>query len=128
MGIIPIDRYPVEKNASLFTPLIQALDNQAILILFPEGTRGSPETMGTLKNGVGHLVSACPTVPVIPVFFHGLGKSLPKGEFLLVPFFIDVFVGEALHWPGQRLTFMENLRQAFAKLHGKTIHLDQFSD
>jgi 1-acyl-sn-glycerol-3-phosphate acyltransferase len=117
IGIIPIERHSVEKSGSVLAPLVQALNDNAILILFPEGTRGEPESLGKLKNGIAH--SVCPDTPVIPVFFHGLGKCLPKGEFLLVPFFVDAFVGEALHWEGSRGVFMKKLNDAMSHLQHK---------
>ena len=48
-------------------------------------------------------------VPVIPVFMHGLGKVLPRGEFLPVPFFVDVFIGESMRWSGDKAAFMADL-------------------
>ena len=50
-----------------------------------------------------------PKVAFCPVFLHGLGEALPRGEALLVPFFCDVFIGESLTWTGDKTAFMEDL-------------------
>ncbi|PPD49264.1 MAG: 1-acyl-sn-glycerol-3-phosphate acyltransferase [Methylobacter sp.] len=122
IGIIPIDRKPAGKHGNPLAPIIEALDQGSILILFPEGTRGEPENMGTLKNGISHVISERPDVPVIPVFFYGLGKCLPKGEFVLVPFFVDAFIGEPLHWEGSRPMFMDKLTSHMRILQNKANH------
>lgn len=119
VGIVPIERKPVHDSRKALAPLTEALDRGAILILFPEGTRGQPEKMGKLKNGLGHLLSERPAVPVVPVFFYGLGKSLPKGECILVPFFIDAFVGAPVHWQGSRQAFMQTLTERMTELQAK---------
>lgn len=121
VGIIPIERKPSEKNRHVLAPVIEALDKGLILILFPEGTRGQPESMGKLKNGLARLISERPDVPAIPIFFYGLGKSLPKGEFILVPFFIDAFVGTPLLWEGSRQLFMEKLSLRMNELRSKAV-------
>ena len=56
------------------------------LILFPEGSRGEPEKMQKFKKGVALLLEKYPHIPYVPVFMKGMGKILPKGERLLVPF------------------------------------------
>lgn len=110
--ILPLKR-KVERGDDLFAPLLDELDHGHILILFPEGSRGEPERMSQLKNGIAHLTSLRPDVPVIPVYLHGLGKVLPKGDWLPVPFFVDGFVGEPIYGVGERRQFMDDLKGAF---------------
>ena len=122
-GIIPIERKAKNAASNLFTPVMEALDAGSIVIIFPEGTRGEPETMGRMKNGIAHLLSERPDVPVIPVFFYGLGKCLPKGEVILVPFFVDAFIGEPLRFTGSRQAFMDTLTERMAELQSKAVKL-----
>jgi hypothetical protein len=42
--------------------------------------------------------------------------ALPKGEFVLVPFFCDVFVGKALYWQGERKVLMGEITERMARL------------
>lgn len=106
IGILPLDRTVAMRARHPLADCEAALDQGAILILFPEGTRGQPEALAQFKRGVAHLARARPDVPVTPVFMHGLGKALPKGSTLLVPFNCDVFVGEVLRWSGSVDAFM----------------------
>ncbi|MEE8523740.1 MAG: lysophospholipid acyltransferase family protein, partial [Thermoanaerobaculia bacterium] len=96
IGILPIDRSGGTPREELFASVHAALRDGDVVIVFPEGSRGEPETLQEFKSGLYHLCAAHPEVPLYPIFMHGLGKALPKGEALLVPFFCDVFVGEAM--------------------------------
>jgi len=116
MGILPISRTVNRHTQDPLIPCYEALDDEGILILFPEGSRGDPEQFSEFKNGIIRLAKNQPSVPIVPVFMHGLGKSLPKGEGLLVPFFCDVFVGEVIRWAGDRKEFMVNLKASFEAL------------
>ena len=114
VGILPIAR-KVRKTDPLLG-CYEALQRGEILIVFPEGSRGEPEEMGELKTGIAHLAERHPDVPVVPVFMHGLGLALPKGEALLVPRFCDVYVGEAIRWTGERGSFMHALHGSLEQL------------
>lgn len=115
MHILPLARRPKPGVAPL-AHIEEALAQGDILILFPEGSRGEPEKRSELKSGIAHLMEHAPEVPVVPIYFHGLGKALPKGDWLPIPFFVDGFVGEALIWQGTRAETMQALKARFAEL------------
>lgn len=109
VGILPLKRSGFGRQADPLAACHEALEAGQILIVFPEGSRGEPEQLSAFKSGVAHLSERFPEVPIVPVYLHGLGKALPRGEALLVPFFCDVFVGEPFAWPGARAPFMQTL-------------------
>lgn len=106
------DQHPLAECQS-------ALARGHSLLLFPEGTRGEPEKMQALKSGIAHLAKQHPTVPIVPIYMHGLGRAMPKGEWLLIPFFCDIFVGESVFWQADKQAFLTTLETQFKTLKEK---------
>jgi 1-acyl-sn-glycerol-3-phosphate acyltransferase len=116
IGIIPVKRGSGKEGGNPLALAEEALDRGEILVIFPEGTRGEPEILQAFKKGIGHMAHARPKVPVVPIFMHGLGKSLPRGSFLLVPFSVIVSVGEPLYGTETYLEFVSKLQRAIGEL------------
>jgi len=116
IGIIPIMRGKASKSYDPLKPCCDALDRGDIIILFPEGTRGEPEQISQFKKGAAYLAERRPHIPIVPVFIRGLGKVLPKGDFVLVPFFCDIFVGGKFYFQTDKQEFMNTLSDCFKGL------------
>ena len=116
IGIIPIERGSAAKGGNPLAACEDALDLGEILIIFPEGSRGEPEAFQVFKKGIGHLAKARPKVPVVPVFMHGLGKALPKGTALPVPFNCTVSAGAPLYGKESHDGFVKDLEASMAAL------------
>jgi 1-acyl-sn-glycerol-3-phosphate acyltransferase len=116
VGIIPVKRGSGKEGGNPLALAEDALKRGEILVLFPEGTRGEPETFKQFKKGIGHLAHALPEVPVYPIFMHGLGKALPKGSALLVPFNVIVSVGEPLYGTKPYDEFVDELEASMTAL------------
>ncbi|HCH02663.1 MAG TPA: 1-acyl-sn-glycerol-3-phosphate acyltransferase [Vibrio sp.] len=117
IGIIPIRRAPsASQRNEVFSACHQALNNGEILIIFPEGSRGNPEIMSGLKKGIYHLVKQHPNAAVLPVVIRGLGRSLPKGTAMLVPFNCDIVIGEAQMTFTNTQQFIERMQKQYQQL------------
>jgi 1-acyl-sn-glycerol-3-phosphate acyltransferase len=116
IDIIPLDRSGQADRDALFSTCHQALDNNDILIIFPEGSRGSPEKLSTLRKGVYYLLEDRPDTPIIPVVMHGLGAALPRGEGLLVPFNCDVVIGNPISRGDSSRALVNKLTETFTAL------------
>ena len=116
IGIIPMQRKHIRDTSVLFSQCHRALDDGDILLLFPEGSRGKPEQLSDLKRGVHHLIKSRETLKVVPVMMHGLGKALPKGEMIFVPFNCDVVVGDAIPFNSDAKCYIDSVSDALTLL------------
>ena len=117
LDIIPIARDGSVPREQLLQGCYEALAQHQILVLFPEGTRSlSEEREFKLKRGIHHLAQHTPSTQVVPIILYGLGKALPKGEALLVPFNCDVIVGEPLMFQQQVDAYLTALTAQYERL------------
>ncbi len=114
IGVIPIDRGGETENP--IQPMMDALDQDCTVIIFPEGSRGDPEQQSPLKYGITKVLEAKPDIQITPVYMYGLGKALPRGEALLVPFVCEINIGEPVNWEGDRTKLIETLQNTFDAL------------
>ena len=112
IGIVPIYR---DAGKAALDPVKEELKAGKIVIIFPEGSRGEPEKIQEIKKGVAHLAKDFPDVPIVPIGMFGLGKALPKGEALFVPFFCDVYVDNTIFGSSDTEKTTELLQESFER-------------
>lgn len=117
LDIIPMRRYDRVAPAELFNECYQALEQGQIVILFPEGTRSQTEEREfRLKRGIHYLIEHHRETIVVPVILRGLGKALPKGEALFVPFNCDVIIDHPLPFETDSKIYLETLESRYQLL------------
>src|SRR5437868_6773159 len=115
-NILPIARRGITAENNPMERMQQALAAGDSLILFPEGTRGSGQEIGPFRSGIAHLVAKLPEVPVVPAYLANMGRSLPKGEIIPVPFFCEIRLGAPLKCSGARQQIVRSLEDAVRAL------------
>jgi 1-acyl-sn-glycerol-3-phosphate acyltransferase len=98
--------------------MVEGLGDEYSLILFPEGTRGSGESIGQFRSGLYYVCRERPDVELVPVRIHGAHKVLPKGRWLPRPQESDLTFGPPMRIEKgeSRTTFSERARAALGTL------------
>lgn len=65
------------------------------LIIFPEGTRGTGDSVAPFKSGLYYLCKEKPGLQLVPAYIENLNRVLPKGQFLPVPIISRITFGPA---------------------------------
>ena len=74
------------------------LEDGAVLILFPEGTRSRTGAMARFRPGIGTLVAGN-TIPVVPCFLTGAHAAWPPDRRMPRPGRLQLVIGRALCFP-----------------------------
>lgn len=119
-NILPIARKNITPENNPLRRMREAIEAGDSIIIFPEGTRGSGSEMGEFRSGVAHLIAKVPGVPIVPAYLVNMGRSLPKGEFIPVPFFCEIRIGAPRLLQGSRQEITRLLETAVRELTDKT--------
>ncbi len=98
--------------------MCEALDKGSSLIIFPEGTRNTQETVKKFQSGLYHLSKRRKDIEYIPVYLENLNRILPKGEFLAIPILGSVTFGAPLTINKEELKadFLDRAREKIEEL------------
>lgn len=118
-NILPIQRLKKGRTADPIETMAAALAGGETLILFPEGTRGAGGELAPFKPGAALLAERLPEIPVVPCFLEGMGRILPKGEFIPVPFFCEIRIGAPFHPRGDRAAIAAAIETAVRELRDR---------
>lgn len=116
-GQIPIDRSA--GTAAIRTLLRRGSDALAAghqVLIFPEGTRSEPGSVGILQSGIAAL-AAHAKMPVIPVATDS-GRCWSRKAFVKRPGTITIAIGPPIPAGTRRDALMAALRVSFSSLNG----------
>lgn len=113
-----VDRDKATRSEDPIAVILAALDEGWSLIVFPEGTRNTGDTLLPFKSGIYHVARQRPEAELVPVWIENLNRVMPKGEFLPVPLLCSATFGAPTRLaPGEgKDEFVARLRQSIMDL------------
>ncbi|MFI5308495.1 MAG: lysophospholipid acyltransferase family protein [Polyangiales bacterium] len=91
-GHVVIDRGQRTNAMQTINQAAEQVRGGKTVLIFPEGTRGDSDSIGTLKKGGFHLAKAA-GVPILPVGVRGSRAIFPRGSLLIKPGKVEVHIG-----------------------------------
>ncbi|MFC2107183.1 1-acyl-sn-glycerol-3-phosphate acyltransferase [Bacteroidota bacterium] len=87
-----VSRGKLKANIGFMDELRDTLKDGHNLIIFPEGTRGSPGELQEFKGCIGKISEEYKEIPIIPVFLSGPERLLPRTSTIPVPLWNNVTI------------------------------------
>lgn len=109
-----------EGDPSTLDILDKHLKNGSSLILYPEGSRGTPGVMSDFKTGVAVLLKNNPNIPFVPVYLDGFGRVLPKDKKIIIPLICKVRFGHPVFPKGDSIeNILDEVKRSILDLNRK---------
>tara|TARA_B100001758_G_C18275216_1_gene538536 strand:- start:255 stop:890 length:636 start_codon:yes stop_codon:yes gene_type:complete len=96
--LIPRKRPESNDDIDPIQVMSNLIEKGRSIIVYPEGSRGTPGVMTGFKKGIGYLINKNPYVDVIPVYLDGIHKTLPKGKNLILPYNCEIIFGDTIQF------------------------------
>jgi 1-acyl-sn-glycerol-3-phosphate acyltransferase len=119
---IAIDRSkPREATRSLLSQGRERLHSGLSVLVFPEGTRATPGTIGKFSRS-GSQLAASTGAPLVPIV-HNAGDCWPSGGWVKKPGLIRVIIGEPFPSEGRTSRELSEESDAWFGTHCKELGL-----
>lgn len=93
-----IDRRSEHQTEDPIEKIVEALDDGASLIIFPEGGRNrSEDPLMPFKAGLYNIAQKRPDVDLVPTWIDNIASVMPSGEVIPVPLACTVIFGTPVH-------------------------------
>lgn len=113
-----IERNKVTVSSNPIPKILEAMDKDYSIIIFPEGKRNPGPEVGEFKSGIYHLAAKRPELELVPVLLSNMNRILPKGEFVPVPLIGSIQMGTPMKLePGEsKASFIARAHQALDQM------------
>jgi len=125
-GGVEIDRSK-SSGEDMIGNAVEAVNNEILLIIYPEGTRSRNGIPGRSRTGI-MVIAAKTGAPIVPCRVTGTGDALPVGARFIKPFKIKVAFGKPVIYQRSEIdledrdrlmTQSESIMDAIMSLPGK---------